>query len=93
MTTPPTAAPAPTAAVKGAAAPNQDEEHGTRFSAEQLADRMRYLTYPAVLWKLVRLGWMDQGTARSMIDTLDEECGDVGRKSRQEFLCGLIDSV
>ena len=89
----PSPSPASTVAVNRAAPLNQDEEEGTRFSAKQLADKMRYFTYPAVLWKLARLGWMDQGTAKAMVDNLDEECMDVGRKSRQEFLCRLIDSV
>jgi Mrp family chromosome partitioning ATPase len=45
----PSPSPASTVAVNRAAPLNQDEEEGIRLSAKQLADKMRYFTYPAVL--------------------------------------------
>ena len=58
----PSSAPASAADVK-TAPPDEGEKEDTRFSAKQLADRMRYFTYPAVLWKLVRHGYIDQCSA------------------------------
>lgn len=79
----------------GAAAADVDEGEGKkrRLSAAQLSSRLRYLTYPAILWEFVCHGMLNQACAKAIIEKLDEECGDKGRKTRQEYLHFMIQGI